>query len=559
MRQASRKADNEEPIPMQRNAIRRFVAARPDWELTTEFVEEGVSAFKNSSKDRDILQDVLRKAGQRAFDVLLVFKADRLSRQSFEYPFILSALSRVGVKVFSVADEIGGKELKVEGQYDKLLRFLEGWQAETESSNTSIRVSEKMRQIAEKGLWTGGKAPYGYRYEKRANSPIPLVREPEEAAFIVKVFELYLDRNLGTPTIAYRLNQEGCRQRNGKPWMDSMIRRVMQNPVVTGRLAYGRTQRGHGKSRTRLGSHNLEGVILSDPYPELVIVSQDRWEAAMRKMQSYNAPAAPNPGGLATRFSRADSSVLLFTGLARCAHCGGPLVSFTVNSNYKTVTNGERVHYSRPVYRCQTRVTRGKHLCDGQTTYSAKKVESALLSAIKETLSHLDAQTIIDEVRHQAEQSLWSKTTRHDLLKRQVQDTETLHKAWLERLDKFFLNPSQSMYSEEVLAAKVREAGDRLMALRQEIEMLVAVQTDLNEQKRSLEAFLAGATEWWEKFLVSPHPEQKALLKQIVDKVVVGRDGYNISWKVTLEALAEGGTGALRWQQSEVWPSVQRA
>lgn len=43
---------------------------------------------------------------------------------------------------------------------DKFVRFLEGWQAETESKNTSLRVSEAMQQLAKQGKWSvGGPRP----------------------------------------------------------------------------------------------------------------------------------------------------------------------------------------------------------------------------------------------------------------------------------------------------------------------------------------------------------------------------------------------------------------
>ncbi len=191
---------------MQRNAIRRFVQGHPSWKLVAEYTEEGISAYKNASADRDVLQDVLRDARSRKFTVLLIFKADRLSRQSLEYPVILAKFQEYGIQVYSVADEAGGKELKADGQFDKLMRFIEGWQAETESYNTSIRVSEKMRQIAEKGRWTGGKAPYGYRLDPQAPVHAPLSLDEKEAEIVRLMFRRYLDEGIGTPAITRDLN-----------------------------------------------------------------------------------------------------------------------------------------------------------------------------------------------------------------------------------------------------------------------------------------------------------------------------------------------------------------
>lgn len=549
-RQAQNKGEDEESLPLQRTAIRRFVESHPDWTLVAEFAEEGVSAYKHSSHDRDVLQDAVRQAKRGAFDILLVFKADRLSRQAMEYPFILSTLNRAGVRVFSVADEPGGKELKVDGQYEKLLRFIEGWQAETESLNTSIRVSERMRQLAEQGRWTGGRAPYGYRYDP-SRRPIPLVVDEAEAAMIRQVFTDYLDHNLGTPTIAAQLNAAGYRQRNGNRWSDSMLRRVMQNPIVTGRLAYGRTSQGRDGFR-RKRPHDLEGVILSPPYPELVIIPQARWEVAMDKMAHYNARRSRR----IPRHTRADSGPLLFTGLARCGHCGGPLVSTRVTS-CKPTKHGPK-KYWHPAYLCQTMATRGREACSGQRTYSAKKVETAILQAMHRTLSHIDHEAILAEARQQAERALWAQTTRKDRLERQLREAQRLHAAWLERLDRHLLHPEQSLYSEDTLAAKVRETERRVAELQEELAELDRTQVDVAQHHARLTQFLQSAGDWWETFLQAPRREQKALLKQILERVVVSRDSVEIHYRVSLEALEQGGRSApaLRWSHKVAWPSA---
>ena len=83
-RQVTRDTDTDETLPVQREAIRAFVRARPDgaWPWN------GVSAYRHASSDRDVLQDVLRAAARQEFDILLVFSGSPLvgfpdrSRQS---------------------------------------------------------------------------------------------------------------------------------------------------------------------------------------------------------------------------------------------------------------------------------------------------------------------------------------------------------------------------------------------------------------------------------------------------------------------------------------------
>jgi site-specific DNA recombinase len=540
-RQVLHRGDDEESLPLQRTAVRRFVEAHAGWKLVHEFSEEGVSAFKQSSADRDILQDVLRQAGTHEFDVLVLFKADRLSRQAMEYPFILATLHQANVRVFSVADD---RELTVDGQYEKLLRFIEGWQAETESFNTSLRVSERMRQIAAQGRWTGGQPPYGYRFIP-GHEPVPLVIEPAEAELIGRAFTLYLNENLGTPTIAAQLNAAGHRQRNGHLWSDAMLRRVMQNPVLTGRLAYGRSTQGrHGTKRK--GAHDFDGVILSTPYEELVVISADQWEQAMDRMAHYNARRDKH----VPRHSRADSGPLLFTGLARCAHCGGPLVSTKITT--KKMTKAGPKKYWQPAYLCQNRATRGAVACDGQRTYAARRVETALVEALRATLHSLDSAAILDEARRQAEQLLWSTNHRHERVGRQLADAERVLAAWIERLNNHLAHPEAGLYSESLLATQIREHEQRVETLREELDALNSERHAVDVQRASLNEFLATAPDWWRAFMSAPRTRQKGLLKQVVERVTVGREGFSIDYRVTREVMAAAGQ-SLRWRETRTW------
>lgn len=555
LRQARQHDTDEETIPLQRQAIRRFVETQPHWELVAEYTEEGVSAYKHSSAARDVLQDALRDAREHRYEVLLVFKADRLSRQSLEYPVILAKFQEYGVRVLSVADEPGGKELKSDGQFDKLLRFIEGWQAETESYNTSIRVSEKMRQMAEKGQWTGGKPPYGYRLDPSGNHPAaPLCPDPVEAPIVQEMFRLYLDEGLGTPTITRLLNERGMLQRNGHRWVDGSVRRVMQNPIVAGRLAYGRTYRAGRNTRKARGVHDFREVILSPVYPHLVIIEEDRWRTAMDRMASYNQRVM-RPQLI--RHSRAETGPLLLTGLARCAHCGGPLVSKKVGTTKPTRQGPKR--YFHQAYQCATKATQGPAFCDGQRTYAQPKVERTVLAAVRSVLEQMDTQAMTQHVQALAEQRLWAQTTRRQLLDKQWAEAQRLQQAWLERLDRHLLHPETSLYTEEVLAAKVREASERLAALEAERRALSLETQDIDRQRQSLAAFLAAKDQWWQQFLAAPRARQKRLLAHLIQEVRIGRDGITIRYRFDLAALSgREDVPPLEWQAHTAWAVESR-
>ena len=546
-RQVTRDTDTDETLPVQREAIRAFVRAHPDWSLVAEYSEEGVSAYRHASADRDVLQDVLHAAARREFDILLIFKADRLSRQALEYPVILAQLQRAAVTVISVADAPGGKTLEVEGQFEKLIRFMEGWQAETESYNTSIRVSAAMEQMARQGRWTGGTPPYGYRATKLPDGVTTLEVDPTEATIVRQIFAWYLDDGAGSVTIAAHLNDAGHRGRKGGLWSARQVRYVMTNPVLSGRLTYGHKRRNGSGNYVLRGRDAWNERIIGPFSLALVIIDPTRWQSAMDKMASYSRAIPHQP-----HYTRADQGTLLFTGFAKCADCGGAMIA--VHGYYWVRRKAGDYKVPRIMYGCMAKVSKGSQACSGQRTFSQKKVENAVLPAILDTLRQIDQDAVIVEARRIAEQSLFQRRARGSQLAKKIADAQRIHTGWLERLDDFLAHPDQSLYSEAVLAAKVRESEQRLAELTGQQGELNRAQADVSAQLADLERFLANTADWWQRFLEAPRIRQKALLKHVVDRIVIGRAGYDIYYRLDLAGLT--GTASLRsleWHAAATW------
>ena len=107
---------------------------------------------------------------------------------------------------------------------------------------------EGRMQKAREGRWNGGFAPYGYALEDGK-----LVINEEEAVAIRMIYEQYINTDLGANGIAKYLENHGinkiARQNGKNPLFDaSLIRKIIQNPVYCGKIAYGRrrTEKVHG-------------------------------------------------------------------------------------------------------------------------------------------------------------------------------------------------------------------------------------------------------------------------------------------------------------------------
>lgn len=557
VRQAKNHRDDEETLPVQRDSVRRFVASRDGWTLVREYAEEGVSAWSNSSEERDILQEVLADAKAGRFEVLVLFKYERLSRLSFEYTMLLYQLRRMGIRTWTVQDDAGGRELKVDSQTDKVLRFFEGWAAENESYNTSVRVAAKMRYMAQQGVWTGGKAPYGFRFRHgHGPSELPLEIDAQEATMVRLMFDLYLAEGLGSNRVAAKLNDLGYRQRNGNPWSDGTVRQVLRNPMMAGRPAYGRTYKDPLTHRhLHRPPGDAEVIVAPEAIEAWVLVPWDVWDSVQRRMSSYNRPLEPPDAAedLSIRHSRSEASGHLLTGLLVCGSCGGKITGGYALPTHRCA-DGSLSRYRYPRYICRNQT--GGRPCTGQRSYGGRKVDETVLEAVRGMLTRINSDEVFGLVRERVLQDNWQKTSRVELARRREERARKILREWTSRLN-VFLSGQDSLYSEKFLAERAREAErDLEAATAQRTQAEERSATQGTKQER-LEAFFRQAPSFWQRFMTAELHEQKRLLGQLLGKIVLSREGVEIHWKVDLDQLSgSAGAGDVEWREGRGWVST---
>ena len=181
---------DHDDIPMQRIACREFIAQHPDWKLTEEISEKGVSGYKTKTEDRDALVQIKEKALAKTFDILLVFMFDRIGRRDNETPFVVQWFVENGIEVWSTKEG----EQRFDSHVDKLLNYIRFWQASGESEKTSMRIRTKHLQMIQEGLYRGGLVPFGYRLEhlgrtNKKNQPVrDLVIDEQESEIVKEIY-----------------------------------------------------------------------------------------------------------------------------------------------------------------------------------------------------------------------------------------------------------------------------------------------------------------------------------------------------------------------------------
>lgn len=282
------------------------------------FCDEGISG---ATLVRPALESLRDGAAEGSFEVLLCHSADRLARRYAYQVLLLDELSRAGVKVtFASGDE------RSETPEGELLRQMQGMIAEYERAQIAERTRRGRLHRARSGSPAVlGRAPYGYRYMRRAVHADAYFQIDEVKAGVVReVFRRYAHEGQTLAGIADWLNETSTPTTTpGKAWHPSTVRGMLVNPAYRGEAAFGKTRvTGARGKATRQARQRGARQSLS---PQRTSVPEDSWSMiavpAIIDLDTFALARSRLEQGVrfAARNARKPS---LLRGLLVCRECG---------------------------------------------------------------------------------------------------------------------------------------------------------------------------------------------------------------------------------------------
>lgn len=194
-------------------------------------VDWKIDKMSGAKDDRPALNEILygEEVSNPPFEAVIVFKNDRLARDTKLYFYYLYTLEKKGIKLLSTKEEFAeGSEFA--NIYRALLQFV----AEQERKNIAIRTGKGRSMKAQCGGYSGGRAPYGYKVENGR-----LVINEDERPIVEHVFKR-IDEGAPMLTVADELNDMGFRTRKGTRFQNTSVRSIVNNRLVyEGMYKYG--------------------------------------------------------------------------------------------------------------------------------------------------------------------------------------------------------------------------------------------------------------------------------------------------------------------------------
>ena len=265
----------------------RTYAKGQGWTVAEVYVDDG---YSGKNLDRPAVKRLIADAKAKRFDLVLVYRLDRLTRRIYDlWGLIEEVFEPAGVGFKSATEPFDTTTTA-----GKMLLGILGTLAQWERESIAERAKMGMHQAAKQGRWLGSnRITYGYRLgENRQLTPDHLT-----APIVRRIFDLYVYEKHGYQSIAQRLNAEKIPTPlpNKKGWTVSTVRYMLQNPHYAG-LGIWQVR---GEREIFAGHH--EALV-----PESVF---HKAQAIMKERRGAQAPKRQS----------------LLSGLVYCSECGGKM------------------------------------------------------------------------------------------------------------------------------------------------------------------------------------------------------------------------------------------
>lgn len=327
-------AEQNISIPAQQSRITSYCHAK-NWQIVDYYIDEG---YSGKNLDRPAMKKLITDAQNKKFDIVAVWKLDRISRRQQHVLYLIEDVFNVhNIGFSSVTENIDTSNPAGRAMVGVLAVF-----AQLERETIIERSKFGKREAAKQGRFGGG-LPYGYDYDKDTKQ---LIVNPMQAEAVKLIFEYYLTGKYGFNTIAQMLTEKGFKGQRTNHMQKDQVRNILSSPFVAGYIKH-----------------------LNDIFPgkHEAIISKEAWDKAQNMVNERYIPIPVK-----------DENNLL-TGMIYCGKCGCRMrfKSRIWTSKNATGNSYYYVCYGRAGYK-----TMSQHYCSSPF-YLAEKINSAVIDKIK--------------------------------------------------------------------------------------------------------------------------------------------------------------------------------
>ena len=439
--------------------------------------------------DRPEYRAVKELARTNSIDKVVVWRYDRMGRDSAEYIPLLKDLRRLGVDVVSVTQPTGSI----------FMQQVIGIMAEEESRQLSTRVTASKQRRFKEGKW-GGSPPFGYITRKLSQTEGggSILMPNEDAPLVVELYQRYGSGKHSLADLRSFLNGAGHVKSRYAVWY------VLKNQVYLGMVPHGKFSRSQFMPKPEItwvqGQHQA-------------LVDQELFDRVQGRLAEN---ANRNRGGAHPRY--------LFSGLIYCGNCGHKFSG-------RAAANGQRIK-KWIQYRCSRKSSFGD--CPAHSVLEGR-IRDAVLPPIQDLLGKLKQEDLRTAVRAELVNQQEGAKVAHQQTREGLAEAQTRLEARLSRLEDRYLD--EDLSRERYLIRR-----DEITAQLQEIQKDLATRPQLASPDIDQLFALADVLEG------EPPDDQewREIIEAMVDRVVIeGAVGEGRKTPATVKVVWKDAYGPL--------------
>ena len=522
-------------LSVQRQLVKDYIFSQSDWQLDEkEYFEGSNSGYKNAVADRNILQEALQDAKAKEYDILVVYKDDRIGRRMWEIGAYVMSLKSFGVDIYTVKDGcISPESDDIMGQMMLALRY---GNAQKSSSDTGMRVKDTAQKLVQKGKFMGGKAPYGYKLElsgevsKHGRALHHLVVVPEQAEVVKYIYELSLHKEFGATKISKILNEhEIYKDRAPRDiWKSGTIVSILTNPVYAGYTAYKRRERVDGRYH-RLDSKDW--IFAEKPDTEIAIIDENMWNQVQDTRKQRADKYIKSLENQNVTVIRRNSGMLALIDVLHCGYCGRKMTNGS-KYNYWTIKDtGERRTSKIAIYKCPNAWNGIPH--EKTKQYRADQIEPVVFEALAEYIGKLqeNEDVFIQIEENQSRQ----KAVKQSELDKEQSELENIQQK-ISVMENNIPNAMTGDYplSLEELAGIIRKHKELEKKHKRIVEEKKAELDAMKVSMDDWENIRSKIPTWQDVFWNADTTTKRVLVNKLIERIDITKDSVNIRFKINL-------------------------
>lgn len=452
-------------------------AEQHDFEIVDRYVDEGTSG--KSIKGRPQLIRLLKDAEKQKFQVVMLYKLDRLARKLRDQLEIGDTLFNFNIELVSL------KENFDTSTPTGIMTFqMFGMIAELERSNIIERGKLGQEQRAREGKYNGG-VVLGYN-----NINKELVINESEAVIVKKIFD-YADQGLGLKAITRRLNEAGYRSKQGKPFSTNGIKTILNNPIYIGKIRYKQVENWSEKRRKGKNNNFIQTEGIHEP-----IIARDLWDRVHSAIQkrSYKPSRSYTP--------------YILSGILKCPACGHGMVPARSKGG-----NGEQYRY----YVCGQFHNKGVSVCRSnmiKAEYAEQQVMDELNRIVAEPYI---LRKLVDQINQQRANSELPLLDEKKVVEQQITKTQRKLKGLKENL---MNDPEMAdIFKPDLLATQ-----SELQSLQSRLDEIATQEAQYDNKPVDYDSLHTLLAKVQEALNHADKDEQKALLRLLIQSIHISKD-----------------------------------